>query len=93
MYFPSSGGLNAAVVVTMGLETLLGGLGAATLDSGDRIAPGEARRMACAAGVIPAVLGSRSQLLDLGRQRPALHQAPTRGDGRAAGLHVRGRAV
>ncbi len=64
---PSSGGLNAAVVVTMGLETLLGGLGAATLDSGDRIAPGEARRMACAAGVIPAVLGSRSQLLDLGR--------------------------
>lgn len=64
---PSSGGLNAAVVVTVSLETLMGGLGAATLDSGDRIAPGEARRMACAAGVIPAVLGSRSQLLDLGR--------------------------
>ena len=64
---PASGGLNAAVVVTMSLETLMGGLGAATLDSGDRIAPGEARRMACAAGVIPAVLGSRSQLLDLGR--------------------------
>ena len=74
---PSSGGLNAAVVVTMSLETLLGGLGAATLDSGDRIAPGEARRMACAAGVIPAVLGSRSQLLDLGR-RVRLYTKPQR---------------
>lgn len=74
---PSSGGLNAAVVVTMRLETLVGGLGAATLDSGDRIAPGEARRMACAAGVIPAVLGSRGQLLDLGR-RARLFSKPQR---------------
>ncbi len=74
---PSSGGLNAAVVVTMSLETLRGGLGAATLDSGDRLSPGEARRMACAAGVIPAVLGSRGQLLDLGR-RARLYTKPQR---------------
>lgn len=64
---PSSGGLNASVFVTMTLETLVGGVAPATLDTGDRISAGEARRMACQAGVIPTVLGTRSQVLDLGR--------------------------
>jgi hypothetical protein len=64
---PTSGGTNAAVVVTMPFETLLGGLAAASLDTGTRISAGEARRLACEAGIIPAVLGGASQVLDLGR--------------------------
>lgn len=66
---PDSGGVSASVVVTMTLETLTGGLKAASLDTGGRISAGEARRLACQAGVIPAVLGGPSEVLDLGRKR------------------------
>ena len=65
---PKAGGLNATVVVTMTLDTLLGGLKAAQLDTGETISPGAARRLACQAGIIPAVLGGSSQVLDLGRK-------------------------
>jgi hypothetical protein len=66
---PKAGGVNATVVVTMTLETLLGGLKAAQLDTGEKITAGEARRMACVAGIIPAVLDGKSKVLDLGRKR------------------------
>jgi hypothetical protein len=67
---PVSGGMNASVVVTMTLDTLMGGLQAAGILGTDTLlSPGEARRLAAAAGVIPAVLGGKSQLLDLGRRR------------------------
>ena len=66
---PSSGGCAATVVVTMTLETLMGGLKAACLCDGTRISAGEARRLACTAGIIPVVLGGASEVLDLGRQR------------------------
>ena len=66
---PKAGGVNATVVVTMTLETLLGGLKAAQLDTGEKITAGEARRLACSAGVIPAVLDGKSKVLDLGRKR------------------------
>ncbi len=65
---PHAGGMSATVVVTMTLETLMGGLKAAQLDTGHRISPGLARKLACEAGIIPAVLGSKSQVLDLGRK-------------------------
>jgi hypothetical protein len=65
---PSAGGVPATVVVTMQLETLLGGLKAAALDTGDRISAGEARRLACRAGIIPIVLGGLSTVLDAGRK-------------------------
>ncbi|MGO4255044.1 DUF222 domain-containing protein [Marmoricola sp. RAF53] len=65
---PKAGGIAATVVVTMTMEALLGADTAATLDTGDRITAGEARRLACEAGIIPAVLGSKSQVLDLGRK-------------------------
>jgi hypothetical protein len=64
---PKAGGLSATVVVTITLETLLGGLQAARLDTGEPISAGAARRLACEAGIIPAVLGGKSQVLDLGR--------------------------
>lgn len=66
---PSSGGLAATVVVTMTLDSLLDGLQAAGLCDGSRISAGEARRLACRAGIIPVVLGGGSDPLDVGRQR------------------------
>jgi hypothetical protein len=66
---PRSGGVAATVVVTMDLETLLGGIKAASLDTGGRISAGQARRLACSAGIIPVVLGGPSVPLDVGRKR------------------------
>ena len=66
---PAAGGVNATIVVTMDLATLLGGLKAASLDTGETITADQARRLACEAGIIPAVLGGKSQVLDLGRTR------------------------
>ena len=59
----------ATVVVTMTLETLTGGLAAATLDTGDRIAAHTARRLACEAGIIPVVLSGSREVLDQGRRK------------------------
>lgn len=66
---PDAGGVAARVVVTMSLDTLLGRLGSAHLDTGAVISASQARRMACEAGIIPAVLGGKSQVLDLGRTK------------------------
>lgn len=66
---PSSGGVSAMAVVTMSLATLTGGLAAASLDTGTRISAGQARRLACEAGILPAVVGGKSEVLDLGRTR------------------------
>ena len=74
---PDAGGINATVVVTMTLETVLGGLKAAQLDTGTTISPGQARRMACEAGIIPVVLGGKSEVLDVGRKR-RFHTKPQR---------------
>jgi len=38
------------------------------LVDGTEISPGEVRRLACCAGIIPAVLGGISAVLDLGRE-------------------------
>ncbi len=67
---PATGGLAPTVVVTMTLDTLLGGLAhAAIVGTPTLLTPGEARRLACAAGVIPAVLDGQGRVLDLGRRR------------------------
>ena len=65
---PKLGGSAPTVVVLMDLATLTGGLKASHLDSGYAISPGLARRLAAQAGVIPAVLGGDSEVLDLGRR-------------------------
>ena len=69
---PQAGGCGATIVVTMTLDQLLADLeqaGVGELDTGGQITAAEARRLACTAGIIPAVLGGRSQVLDLGRRR------------------------
>src|SRR5262245_55085605 len=73
---PQTGGVTATVVVTIPLETLEGRLTAAgVLGTGQALSPGQARRLACAAGVIPAVLGTRSEVLDLGRKHRTHNRA------------------
>jgi hypothetical protein len=66
---PLHGGDATAVLVTIDLETLRGRLGEAgvALIGDQPISAAEARRLACTASIIPAVLGGDSQLLDLGR--------------------------
>ena len=54
--------------ITIPLTTLTTGAGpAAVLDNGEPISAGEARRLACDADIIPVVLGSKSEVLDVGQ--------------------------
>ncbi|MEO3935369.1 DUF222 domain-containing protein [Dermatophilaceae bacterium Soc4.6] len=63
-------GEKAQVVVTIDYEALVQGLrGAGVTISGELLSPGVVRRMACDARIIPVVLGSQGQVLDLGRSR------------------------
>ncbi len=66
---PQSGGVNATLLVTMSLTTLMGGLESADLLTGGQLSPAEARRLACEAGIVPVVLGGDSQPLDYGREK------------------------
>lgn len=66
---PDHGGQRPQLVVTMTLQSLRDELGTATLDDGAPLSATTARRLACDAAVIPAVLGTTSQVLDLGRER------------------------
>lgn len=61
------GKVAATVVVTIPLESLQTGIGAAQLDTGHAVSAEEARRIACGAGILPAVLGGRSLPIDVGR--------------------------
>ena len=79
-HLPTGGfgaGNTVGVLVTMELDRLRSGIGAAGLDTGARISARDARRLACNAGLIPAVLDGRSQPLDLGRTR-RLHSGTQR---------------
>ncbi len=64
---PAHGGDATTVIVTISLEDLQKELAAAGLATGDRISASEVRRLACTAEIIPAVLGEKSEVLDLGR--------------------------
>ncbi|HET7355537.1 MAG TPA: DUF222 domain-containing protein [Nocardioidaceae bacterium] len=75
---PRLGGVNATVVVTMTLEQLRGELeGACLLDTGAQVSASAALRLACEAGIVPAVLDSRGEPLHLGR-KVRLHTPPQR---------------
>ncbi|WP_165821164.1 HNH endonuclease signature motif containing protein [Nocardioides gansuensis] len=66
---PIHGGDATTMIVTLGLEVLTKGLGTAMLGDGTRISASQARLLACKAGIIPAVMGGRSEVLDLGRSK------------------------
>jgi hypothetical protein len=65
---PLHGGDATTLMVTIDHDRLRDGLGTALV--GDTpITAGEARRLACTANLLPAVLGGDSEILDLGRAR------------------------
>lgn len=63
------GKVAAQVIVTLDLHSLLDGVRVAGCDTGDEITAGQARRLACNAGLVPAVLGTGSVPLDLGHTK------------------------
>jgi hypothetical protein len=63
------GPVAATLLVHVDHARLVDQLASARLDTGTHVSVGEARRLACGAGLLPAVLGSRSEVLDLGRVR------------------------
>jgi hypothetical protein len=71
---PTEGGQRPQVVVTVPLTVLQGRIGSASLALGGPINAEIARRIACDARIIPAVLGARGEPLDVGR---ASHTVPT----------------
>jgi hypothetical protein len=66
---PEHGGEPTQLVVTTSFDRLVEQLGAGALDSGLGLTAETVRRLACDASILPAVLGSASQTLDVGRQR------------------------
>jgi hypothetical protein len=66
---PDNGGDRPQLTVTIDLRTLQDQIGTASLDTGETISPTAARRLACDAAIIPAVLNGPSQVLDIGRER------------------------
>ncbi len=66
---PASHGAAATITITMALETLERRLGAAgaSLDWSGPLSAASARRLACDARVIPVVLGTAGEPLDVGR--------------------------
>ena len=66
---PSQGQSPFTLVVTVGIDALVSGVGAGTLETGERVSAGAVRRLACRAGIIPMVLDGESVVLDLGREQ------------------------
>ncbi|WBB67126.1 HNH endonuclease signature motif containing protein [Micromonospora sp. WMMD812] len=66
---PDHGGEPAQLVVTTSYDSLTRQLGSGTLDTGLALTAEAVRRLACDAGLLPAVLGGAGQVLDVGRQR------------------------
>ena len=69
---PDTGGHRPQMIITIDLERLRLGIGAATTPdgtvTGTPISAATARRAACDAGILPAVLGTTGQPLDIGRE-------------------------
>ncbi|WP_192498650.1 HNH endonuclease signature motif containing protein [Ornithinimicrobium pratense] len=59
----------ATLVITISLSDLLGQTrGAGLTTTGEVLSPGQVRRLACEAELIPVVLGTDSEILDVGRE-------------------------
>lgn len=77
---PAHGGTATAITVHLDLDQLRAELemsGVAALETGDTITASQARRLACQAKILPAVLNGKSEVLDLGRSK-RLHTAAQR---------------
>jgi hypothetical protein len=65
---PAHGDIKPHVTVTIDLDDLRSATGTGTLASGATLSASAVRRLACDAGVIPLVLGSNSEPLDVGTE-------------------------
>ena len=65
--FPTTAGERPHLTVTIDWDALRTGLGTAMLDYGQLISAGDARRIACDCKLIPVVMSSDSESLDVGR--------------------------
>lgn len=66
---PQAGGMSATITMTMDYQQLWRQLGRVTTGAGVDVSAAQARRLACSAGLIPAVLGTASTVLDHGTRR------------------------
>jgi hypothetical protein len=69
---PRQGGVATTISVKIDLHTLLANLakaGVALTSTGDKITAGQARRLACQAGILPHVMSGKSVVLDQGRKK------------------------
>jgi hypothetical protein len=62
------GGPHDTMIVGVDLETLRDGLGIGQVAGGPHLPGAALRRLACDADIIPAVLGTKGEILDLGRR-------------------------
>ncbi|RDI18293.1 HNH endonuclease [Lentzea flaviverrucosa] len=65
---PEHGGEPVSLTLTMSYDALVRRTGLAVLDNRVRVPASLVRRLACNAGVIPVVLGGRSEAMDIGRK-------------------------
>ncbi|MEU0885463.1 DUF222 domain-containing protein [Lentzea sp. NPDC005914] len=65
---PEHGGEPVTLTVTMSYEDLAEQVGQGMLDNGERVPVSQVRQLACNAGIIPLVLGDKSQPMDIGRK-------------------------
>lgn len=64
---PTDAGERPQVTVTIDFDSLVRDVGSATLGHGEVVTAASARRIACDARIVPVVLGTRSEPLDVGR--------------------------
>lgn len=68
--YGNHGGVAATLMVTVGEATLRGECDrAGVTETGVAVSAGQLRHIACNAGILPAVIGGESEVLDLGREK------------------------
>lgn len=72
---PKHGGDTTTLLVTIPLDALRNELGTGSIVGGEPLTATQTRRLACTAGIIPAVLDSHGEILDLGRTRRLFNPA------------------
>lgn len=85
---PSQGGQRPHLTVTLSWDVLTGMISAGRFDTGGYVSPATARQLLCDAVLVPAILGSASEVLDVGRSSrtfpPAIRRAIAVRDGGCA---------
>ncbi len=66
---PENGGARPQTVITANYDPVEQEVRAGLLDTGEQLTPEAVRRLACDAGIIPAILDTHSIPLDVGRER------------------------